>query len=266
MKKNTGMDREQEKSIFPRHNILGVGVSAINMQEALHTIARWLKYKESHYICVTPAHAVMDCVQDAAVRQVYNQAGLVTPDGMAIVWLLKLAGFSTVSRVYGPDLLQAVCAESLAHGWRHYFFGGTEQVTSTLIQHLQQKYPGLQVAGWEAPPFEDFAAAEADALERMRQASADIIWVALGSPRQEVWMAQNLHRCGGVMVGVGAAFDFLSGYKPQAPRWVQRLGMEWLFRLLSEPRRLGPRYIRYPLFVGLVALQRLGIRKFPIDV
>jgi len=249
----------------PRHNILGVGVSAINLQDAVTTIQAWVERKQRQYVCVTPAHAVMDCVSSQAVRRVYNRSGMVTPDGMAIVWLLKLAGFKEVSRVYGPDLLQAVCAESVRHGWRHYFFGGAPRVTQSLVDRLQRDYPGLQVAGWDSPSFADFSAEEPAALARMRESEADIIWVALGSPRQELWMAQNLHQVGGVMIGVGAAFDFLSGFKPQAPRWVQRMGMEWLFRFFSEPRRLWRRYIRYPWFVVLVFLQLTGIKKFPIE-
>jgi N-acetylglucosaminyldiphosphoundecaprenol N-acetyl-beta-D-mannosaminyltransferase len=248
-----------------RHNILGVGVSAINMQDALTIINGWVERREPNYVCVTPAHAVMDCQRDVNVRRVYNQAGMVTPDGMAIVWLLKLAGFSNVSRVYGPDLLREVCAESLKHGWRHYFFGGAPQVTRELVARLQRDYPGLQVAGWDSPAFENFAAEEQAALTRMAEARADLIWVALGSPRQEVWMAQNLHQIGCVMVGVGAAFDFLSGFKSQAPRWMQKAGLEWLFRLFSEPRRLWRRYFLYPHFIILVFLQRLGLKNYSID-
>ncbi|KPL70027.1 hypothetical protein ADN00_18355 [Ornatilinea apprima] len=251
--------------LFPRHNILGVAISAINMQDALTTIRGWVEREEPNYVCVTPAHAVMECVKDGGLRPVYNQAGLVTPDGMAIVWLLKLAGFSRVNRVYGPDLLRAVCAESLSRGWRHYFFGGAPQVTERLVARLRGGFPGLQVAGWDCPAFEGFdAAQEAAAIERIRESKADIVWVALGSPRQERWMAENYRRCGGVLVGVGAAFDFLSGNKPQAPRWMQRAGLEWLFRLASEPRRLWRRYLQYPRFVWLVFLQRLGLRKFPV--
>jgi N-acetylglucosaminyldiphosphoundecaprenol N-acetyl-beta-D-mannosaminyltransferase len=249
-----------------RCNILGVGVSAINMQQALQTVAEWVQNHSPHYICVTPAHAIMDVYQDAELRQIYNQSGLTTPDGMAIVWMLKWYGHAHVSRVYGPDLLLAVCAESLENGYHHYFYGAAPGVAQKLAETLQARYPGLQVVGVESPPYRPLTAEEdAQVVERIRQAKPDFLWVGIGSPRQERWMHEHLVKLDvPVLVGVGAAFDFLSGNKPQAPRWMQRSGLEWLFRLFSEPRRLWRRYLRYPRFVILAVLQRLGFISYSL--
>ncbi len=250
-----------------RVNILGVGVSAINMAQALDTIEGWLDRRESHYVCVTPAHAVMDCQDDPDLRRVFNLSGLTTPDGMAIVWLLKLHGRRRVARVYGPDLLLAACERGLRRGARHYFYGGDPGVAEALATRLQARFPGLRIAGASAPPFRPLTEAEdRQAVEAINAAAPDFVWVGLSTPKQERWMAAHLGRVTApAMIGVGAAFDFLSGRKPQAPRWAQRSGLEWLFRLATEPRRLWPRYRRYPRFVLLVAAQLSGLRRYPIE-
>lgn len=258
--------QQSSSSGYPRHDILGVGVSAINMQQALAAMDYWIKTRSPHYVCVTPAHAIMDCYDYPPLRQIYNHSGLTTPDGMAIVWLLRWAGYAGVERVYGPDLLLAACAAFEGNGCRHYFYGGATGVAERLVSRLQAQFPGLQVAGFEAPPFRELSSAEDEEVaRRIRAAQPDILWVGLGSPRQERWMSAHLERLDvPVLVGVGAAFDFLSGNKPQAPRWVQRSGLEWLFRFLSEPRRLWRRYlVNYPRFVTLVLMQKLGLKKFP---
>jgi N-acetylglucosaminyldiphosphoundecaprenol N-acetyl-beta-D-mannosaminyltransferase len=249
-----------------RCNILGVGVSAINMPVALETIAGWVHEREPNYICVTPAHAIMDVYQDDELRQIYNYSGLTTPDGMAIVWLLKGYGHFEVDRVYGPDLLLAVCAQSVEYGYRHYFYGAAPGVAQQLADSLVERYPGLMVVGVESPPYRALTAAEdAEVVRRIRDAQPDFVWVGIGSPRQERWMREHLALLDvPVLVGVGAAFDFLSGNKPQAPRGIQRGGLEWLFRLLSEPRRLWRRYIRYPKFAILALLQRMGLISFSL--
>lgn len=247
---------------YPRANILGVQVSAIRMADALEAFGQWIDGRQAKYVCVTPAHAVMACWDDPELRPIYNNSGLTTPDGMAIVWLLHWSGYRQVERVYGPDLLLAACEKSIQAGWRHYFYGGAPGVAEALAHRLEQKFPGLKVAGMESPPFGDLTAEQDEAAcARIRQSGADIVWVGLGSPKQEAWMASHVDRVGApVLVGVGAAFDFLSGRKPQAPRWIQRSGLEWLFRLLSEPGRLWKRYLLgYPRFVVLVLLQRLGL-------
>jgi len=252
----------------PRANILGIGVSALNMAIALEIIEGWIERREPHYVCVTGVHGVMESQRDGEVRQIHNRAGLVTPDGMPMVWLSRLQGFHHVERVYGPNLMLALCERSAAKGYRHFFYGGAEGVPEQLASVLQKRFPGLQVAGTFSPPFRSLTADEDDRIVQMINAAApDIVWVGLSTPKQERWMAGHRERLTApVLIGVGAAFDFLTGRKPQAPRWMQRAGLEWLFRLLTEPRRLWRRYlINNPLFVALVVLQALGVRRYGLE-
>jgi N-acetylglucosaminyldiphosphoundecaprenol N-acetyl-beta-D-mannosaminyltransferase len=252
----------------PRANILGVGVSALNMAMALEIIEGWIERREPHYVCVTGVHGVMESQRDEELRRIHNRAGLVTPDGMPLVWLSRLQGFHHVERVYGPDLMLALCERSAAKGYRHFFYGGAEGVPEQLASVLQKRFPGLQVAGTFSPPFRSLTADEDDRIVQMINAAApDIVWVGLSTPKQERWMAGHRERLTApVLIGVGAAFDFLTGRKPQAPRWMQRAGLEWLFRLLTEPRRLWRRYlINNPLFVALVVLQALGVRRYGLE-
>ncbi len=246
----------------PREDILGVQVSAVNMRQTLAIIDGWIARREPHYVCVTPAHSVMECYRDPDLRRIFNASGLTTPDGMSIVWALRLLGHKHVARVYGPDLMHALCRHSAARGYRHYFYGGVPGVAQALADRLRHRYPGLQVAGFCSPPFRDLAADEEQAIaDRIRQARPDVLWVGLGSPKQEIWMSRQAGRLAvPALIGVGAAFDFLSGRKPQAPRWIQRGGLEWLYRFAREPRRLWPRYSRYPLFALLLAAQILRRR------
>ncbi|NIM96328.1 MAG: WecB/TagA/CpsF family glycosyltransferase [Anaerolineales bacterium] len=250
-----------------RTNILGVGVSSINMGQAIETIQGWIDNREPHYVCVTPAHSIMECYNDPALRPIFNHSGLTTPDGMSIVWLLKLNGHRHVERVYGPDLMHAVCKHSLNHGYRHYFYGGTPGVVEDLETTLKEQYPGLKVVGSYSPPFGALDKEEEDQItDHIKTANPDILWVGISSPRQEIWMAEHLSTLNvPVLIGVGAAFDFLSGRKPQAPKWMQRSGLEWLFRLTNEPGRLWRRYLRYPLFLFLVIAQLLGLKKYTLE-
>lgn len=240
--------------------ILNCPVSIINMKETLNSLQDWVNSRDTNYICCVPAHAVMDVYDHPELTEVYEGSGLNTPDGMAIVWLLRWAGHKNVERVYGPDLLLAACAYGLQRGWKHYFYGGTSEAVEKLSATLQSKFSGLKVVGTESPPFRPLSADEETAtIERIQAARPDIVWVGLGSPKQEIWMHEHVNSLGvPVLVGVGAAFDFLSGNKPQAPTWVQRSGLEWLYRLVSEPRRLWKRYlIGYPRFVWLVLKERI---------
>lgn len=251
---------------FLRENILGVGVSVIQMNDAINQIAKWVQIKKAAYVCVTPAHSVMECVKHPELKRIYNESGLTTPDGMAIVWLLRLAGHKQVSRVYGPDLMQAVCKAMTDQKTRHFFYGGAPGVAEDLVAYLQKDNPDLVVAGLYSPPFRDLSKDEDNqVVDLLKNSAADIIWVGLGSPRQEVWMAEHVGVTNAVLIGVGAAFDFLSGHKKQAPRWIQRSGLEWFFRFCSEPGRLWRRYIQYPQFVWLIFLQKMGLRKYPMD-
>jgi N-acetylglucosaminyldiphosphoundecaprenol N-acetyl-beta-D-mannosaminyltransferase len=249
-------------------NILGIGVSAIDMATALRTIDTWITQRDPHYICVTTVHGIMESQRDRLLQHIHNRAGLVTPDGMPLVWLSRLKGFATVDRVYGPDLMLAVCRQSLDTGYRHYFYGGASGVAERLSYRLQARFQGLQVVGIETPPFRPPTPDEDRATEaRINAARPDIIWVGLSTPKQEHWMAAHLDRLTApVLIGVGAAFDFHAGLKKQAPRWMQRSGLEWLFRLAVEPRRLWRRYlINNPWFVWLIINQLLGRRTYALE-
>ena len=247
-----------------RVNVLGVGISAINMVRALKTIEEWINRREPHYVCVTPAHVVMECYHQPDLYPLLNSSGLTTPDGMSIVWLLKLQGYREVGRVCGPDLLEAVCQVSAHKGWRHFFYGGGPGVAEALREKLAARHTGLQVVGVHCPPFRPLEPEEdARIVDQINACHPDIVWVGISSPKQERWMAAHLGRVTApVLIGVGAAFDFLSGTKRRAPAWMQRSGLEWLHRLMSEPKRLWGRYAQYPLFVALVAAQVLGLKHF----
>jgi N-acetylglucosaminyldiphosphoundecaprenol N-acetyl-beta-D-mannosaminyltransferase len=249
-----------------RVDVLGVGVSAVDMPMALAEIARWIETREPHYVCVTGVHGVMESRRDASLRAIHNAAGLVTPDGMPLVWLSRRRGHRHVSRVYGPDLMLALCALSVERGWRHYLYGGGEGVVDRLAERMRARFPGIAIVGAEAPPFRALTAAEdAAVVERIEAARPDVVWVGLGTPKQERWMSEHVGRIAApVLVGVGAAFDFHAGLKPQAPRWMQRAGLEWLFRVATEPRRLWKRYaVNNPLFVWNVLLEAAGARRHP---
>ncbi len=249
----------------PVVNVAGVHVSAVSLHEAVALVERWIERRERAYVCVCTAHGVAEARRDPTYRAVLNGASLVTPDGMPMVWLARRAGYRQVTRVYGPDLLLEVCRWSVERGWRHYFYGGAPGVADRLAGRLRHRFPGLQVAGVESPPFRPLTAQEEDAMvARLNAARPDIVWVGLGAPRQDLWMACYRDRLDApVLVGVGAAFDFLAGVKPQAPRWMRERGLEWLFRLACEPRRLWRRYLLLgPVFLWHVFLQQTGLRKY----
>jgi N-acetylglucosaminyldiphosphoundecaprenol N-acetyl-beta-D-mannosaminyltransferase len=252
--------------MYTRVSVLGVGVSAINIRQAVDAIDGWVQERRAVYVCVAAAHSIMDCWHDPVLRSVFNKAAMVTPDGMSLVWYLQLLGYRGVQRVYGPDLLTALCRRPAESGHRHFFYGGTDQVLADLVARLQGHNSSLQIAGAYAPPFRAMSNEEdRTAVEVINRSRPDIVWVGIGTPKQELWIAEHRNRLAApVMIGVGAAFDFLSGHKPQAPQCLRRGGLEWLFRLASEPRRLWPRYREYPLFVALVLAQSLGLKRFPI--
>ncbi|OLC40015.1 MAG: glycosyltransferase [Acidobacteria bacterium 13_1_40CM_65_14] len=240
-----------ERSI-PRVDILGVHVSAINMDQALEIVDHWITTGIRKYVCVTGVHGVMESTRDERLKEIHNAAGLVTPDGMPLVWWTRWRGWRHARRVYGPDLLLTCCQRSITTGYRHFFYGGQEGVAELLVRRLTKRFPGLAVAGTYTPPFRALTKQEdEDVVEMINAAAPDIVWVGLSTPKQEYWMADHVDRLEApVLVGVGAAFDFHSGLKRQAPRWMQQSGLEWLFRLGSEPRRLWKRYLlNNPAFV-----------------
>jgi N-acetylglucosaminyldiphosphoundecaprenol N-acetyl-beta-D-mannosaminyltransferase len=246
-------------SALPRVDVLGVGISAIDMTCALGEIERWIRDDEQHYVCVTGVHGVMESQSDHGLREIHNRSGLTTPDGMPMVWASRWAGARNVQRVYGPDLMLAVCERSVAAGWRHYFYGGGEGVADELAASLTERFPGLVVVGTHTPPFRPLTDGEdEDVVAAINGARPDIVWVGLSTPKQEHWMSAHVERLhAAALVGVGAAFDIHAGRVSQAPGWMQRSGLEWCYRLSREPRRLWRRYVyNNPRFVAAVIRRR----------
>jgi N-acetylglucosaminyldiphosphoundecaprenol N-acetyl-beta-D-mannosaminyltransferase len=249
-------------------NVLGVRISAVNLESATGLIQQAIEDGRRGYVCVRDAHGVVRCQSDPKLRSIHNRAFLVTPDGMPLVWALKHAGHVQSDRVYGPDLMLAVFDAGSRKGVRHFFYGATASTLELLRKRLLERFPEAQIAGSYAPPFRDLSPQEeADVADLINRSGADIVWVGLSSPKQELWMARMRDRLEpSMLIGVGAAVDFHAGLKRQAPRFIQRSGFEWAFRLLCEPRRLWRRYaLVVPTFISLSALQKLGLRKFPIE-
>jgi N-acetylglucosaminyldiphosphoundecaprenol N-acetyl-beta-D-mannosaminyltransferase len=255
-------------SVIERANVLGVGVSAINMSMALAVIDHWINTRQRQYVCITGVHGVMESQRDPELRRIHNAAGMVTPDGMPLVWILWTGGHRSADRVYGPDLMLAVLERSQQRGYRHFLYGSSEATLSRLQVNLRVRFPGLRIVGAHSPPFRPLTADEdASLVEMINAARPDVVWVGLSTPKQERWMARHRDRLEApVLVGVGAALDFHAGVVRQAPRFMQRSGTEWLFRLAMEPRRLWRRYLRNnPVFLFRISGQTLGLRRYSLE-
>jgi N-acetylglucosaminyldiphosphoundecaprenol N-acetyl-beta-D-mannosaminyltransferase len=251
-----------------RVNILGVGISVLTMETALQQVEALLDRGDRGYICVTGAQGIIEAQKDENYRHILNSAFLNTPDGMPMVWLGKYHGFRNMERVYGPRLMLGLCANSVAKGYRHFLYGGRPGVVEKLKAELLSQYPGLQIVGTYTPPFRPLTPAEdKELLSQIEASHPHVFWCGLGAPKQERFMAQYRDRLPvQLMIGVGAAFDILSGTTREAPEWVLRTGLTSIFRICQEPRRLGPRYlINNPRFVWLTFLQLSKIRRFELD-
>lgn len=262
------MTNSSKQTPIARANVLGVGISAIDLDQAVAAVARALEARVKGYICVTGVHGVSEAQKDPAFRQILNGAFLNTPDGMPMVWMGRWQGLAQIRRVYGPDLMLRVCELSAGRGYKHFLYGGRPGVAEELRRRLERRFPGLRIVGTCSPPFRPPTREEAEALaERTRELQPDVFWVGLSTPKQEQFMARYWQQLAATLFfGVGAAFDFHAGYVRQAPRWMQRSGLEWLFRLGCEPRRLWRRYLtNNPLFVARALAQLTGLKRFPLE-
>lgn len=245
-------------------NILSMKISVVDLNTTVSIVKNNVDNLNTSYVCCVPAHSIMECHDHPELLPAFNNSYLNTPDGMAVVWILKLRGHKEVGRVYGPDLMNELCRISLQIGYKHFFYGNSASVLSDLNKKLEEKYPGIQIAGSIAPPFRELTDQEDEEICKQISASgAEILWVGLGSPKQELWMYHNQGKIDvPVMIGVGAAFDFLSGNKRQAPRWIQRSGLEWFYRFSQEPKRLWKRYLLgYPRFLILIIKELLSQKR-----
>jgi len=251
-----------------RVNILGVGITPVNLARAVAVLDQWSKEGRREYVCCVSVHGIVTAQRDREVRSALNRCALATEDGMPLVWWCRRAGFAQAGRVCGSDLLDAMCALAVQRGHRHYFYGGSPHVVDQLVSHLTRRYPGLIVAGYRSPPFRPLSPEEdARDIVAINEARPDFVWVGLGMPKQEKWMASHVGKIEATaLIGIGAAFDFHAGTKPRAPLWMQRLGVEWLFRLITEPRRLAHRYlVDNTIFITRAFQQLVGWRSYAAD-
>lgn len=248
-----------------RVNVLGVGISATKMPDAVSIIHNWIVRNERHYVCVRDIHGVMESQKDEKLRRIHNVSGLTVPDGMPLVWIGRLNGFKNISRVYGPDLMLEVCRMSLRKGYTHFLYGGNIGVAEELRKKLEEKFPGIHILAAYTPPFRRLSdPEEIELCDLVDKLKPDIFWVGLSTPKQERFMAEYIHKLNTkVMIGVGAAFDIHAGKIKDAPDFLKKIGMQWCYRLFKEPKRLWRRYLyNNPRFIGLAALQLLKLRDF----
>ncbi len=246
--------------------VLGVRVDAVQIPDVVSRMEEWIGLRDScRYIAVTDMHSLMQAQHAASFKKILENADLVVPDGFPLVWLGRRKGFPLPRRVYGPELLERFCEGTAQKGYRHFFYGGAPGVAEELSARLAARFSGLQTAGLGCPPYRPLTQAEdEEEISRINEAHADVVWVGLGAPKQELWMAEHQGRLNApLLIGVGAAFDFHTGRIAQAPPWMRDHGLEWLYRLWREPRRLWRRYLIYGTqFVALVLLESLGLKKF----
>jgi len=261
----TAKEPSADRAVCPtKHPIVGVGMSATSYHQVAALCRDWIESNDPSAlsIAVLSVHPIMTAAFDTHYRAVLNSADVATPDGMPLVWALRSIGVRRQQRVYGPDLMLALCEQASKRGHRIFLYGGRDEVLDVLQQNLRARFPEIQIVDAFAPPFRPLTPEEDRAVvERIRDSGADIVFVGIGSPKQERWMADHRDNLPGVvMLSVGAAFDFHAGRVRQAPAWMRRSGLEWFFRLLMEPRRLWKRYILTQLFLPMWMLELIGIR------
>lgn len=246
--------------------ILGARVDALDYPTVCRIVLEWALRHESRYVCISTVNNVMEAFDSAEFRNINNSADLVTSDGMPLVWALRALGCKRATRVYGPDLTLLLLSVAETHGIPVGFFGASGETLEKLLARVRRDWPRLQVSYAWSPPFRPLTASEDLCITAdIVTSGVQMLFVSLSTPKQDYWMAAHRGKIPAVMLGVGAAFDFIAGSKPQAPRWMMRCGLEWFFRLLTEPRRLWKRYLKQnPRFVLFFLLQWLGLRRFAL--
>ena len=245
-------------------SILGSHIDALSWDEAIGTIYNWASNRESKYVAICNVHSVVTALQEPQHMQVINSADMATSDGMPITWMLRKLGFPEQQRINGPDLMWKYCEKIEKTGQKVFFYGSTDENLELLKASFLAVFPNLQIAGMYSPPFRELSQAEdAQVITMLNDSGACVVFVGLGCPRQEMWMYQHRSKVNGVMVGVGAAFNYHAGTIKRAPQWMQNAGLEWLHRLAADPRRLWKRYlITNTLFILSATAQLLGLKKY----
>lgn len=240
-----GMENVHDRlTYYPVCNILGLNVSAVNMQTALEFIIKNIHALSGSYICVSNVHTTVMSYENPEYRVIQNSASMVLPDGGPLSSIGRRVGYCQMRRVTGPDLMGEIFKQSAEKGYRHYFFGSTEETLEKLKKELEILYHGLIIAGMYSPPFSNISDVEEQAIvEQINIAEADFVWIGLGAPKQEQWMYRHRNQLHGVMIGVGAGFDYHAGNIKRAPTWMQKYNLEWLSRLIQDPKRLLKRYL-----------------------
>jgi N-acetylglucosaminyldiphosphoundecaprenol N-acetyl-beta-D-mannosaminyltransferase len=267
LKTSIDCDSPHSLRVSPLHplkttHILPIRVDNTNYDDATNRILTWAVYGEKRYVCVANVHMAMEAHKDDRFRKIVNKSDLVTPDGMPLVWTMRLLGAKNQTRVYGPTLTLRICEVASKFGFSVGFYGGSLETIKYLVQNISNRFSILRIAYAHSPPFRPLRPEEDEAMvQDINNSGAKILFVGLGCPKQEHWMFNHLGRINAVMIGVGAAFDFHAGLKKQAPRWMMVFGLEWLFRLCQEPKRLWRRYLcNNPRYLYLVARQILKER------
>lgn len=231
------------KSKIPVCNIMGVDIAAIDMNWLLKFTEKYITDLSGDYCCVSNVHTTVISWEDKAYRMIQNGGILAIPDGGPLSSIGKKRGYTKMKRTTGPAYMEEILKISPKKGYQHYFYGSTEETLEKLHKRLMEKYPGIRIAGMYSPPFRSMTEEEdKQMIERINEVHPDFVWVGLGAPKQEKWMAEHQGRINGFMVGVGAGFDYLAGNIARAPKWMQNRNLEWLYRLIQEPKRLFCRY------------------------
>lgn len=243
--RNRKYNRKMDKSKIPVCNILGVNIAAINMEWTLDYLKNHVKDLSGDYICVSNVHTTVTSFENEEYRKIQNGGIMAIPDGGPLSSVGRKRGYHKMSRVTGPSLMGEIFNLSVENGYRHYFYGSTEETLEKLYSKLEEKYTGIQIAGMYSPPFRPITEEEDEMIVKMiNDTNPDFVWIGLGAPKQEKWMAMHLGEVKGLMLGVGAGFDYYADNIKRAPEWMQRINMEWLYRLIQDPKRLFSRYMK----------------------
>ena len=253
---------KRDKLEIPTCNILGVNIAAINMEWLLDYTQKNIKQLSRNYMCVSNVHTTITAYDDPEYLEVQNGGIMAIPDGGPLSTLGRKRGFDNMRRTTGPSYMEEIFKISVQKGYRHFFYGSTEETLNKMKQELKDKYPGLQIVGMYSPPFRELTEQEdKEVINMITEKVPDFVWVGLGAPKQEKWMNKHKGKIEGFMIGVGAGFDYFAGNISRAPQWMQKLNLEWLYRMVQDPKRLLRRYLyTNTKFLVLTVLLKNDIR------